>query len=148
MNEIVGDLWRFWHKGNWVVIPTNGEIDSHGLAVMGAGVALRASKEILEMPELLALYLREYGNVPGLFYNYRVISFPTKNKWREKSNIDLIESSAIDLVSLVSIYANTYEIGNIYLPRVGCGLGQLSWDIVKPVLGKHFDDRFYVVEYE
>ena len=40
MKEVKGDIWNFYNKGYWIVIPTNGTVKRNGEAVMGRGVAL------------------------------------------------------------------------------------------------------------
>ncbi|MCZ2224448.1 MAG: macro domain-containing protein [Chitinophagales bacterium] len=71
-----------------------------------------------------------------------IFSFPTKNHFSEKSNIKLIESSAINLLN----YVNKYNLKYICLPKVGCGLGGLDWhNDIKPLLINIFDDRFKIL---
>lgn len=41
---------------------------------------------------------------------------------------------------------NRHDWGTVALPRIGCGLGGLSWqDCVQPMLAQHLDDRFVVL---
>jgi len=42
MKEVIGNIWNYYNKGNWIVITTNGTIKKNGEAVMGRGVALEA----------------------------------------------------------------------------------------------------------
>lgn len=59
-----------------------------------------------------------------------IVNFPTKNKWREKSDITYITSGLKELKKLI------YElkIGSIAIPPLGCGNGGLNWDVVKKVI--------------
>ena len=56
-----------------------------------------------------------------------IINFPTKNKWRKKSDMRYIEEGLIDLVRQVK----RLGIGSIAIPPLGCGLGGLNWPEVK-----------------
>ena len=56
--------------------------------------------------------------------------FPTKRHWRDNSRIDDIEQS---LQWLVANYAKE-DITSIALPALGCGLGNLSWREVGPLM--------------
>lgn len=72
---------------------------------------------------------------PGRFYLWRpaalgapmVLCFPTKRHWRQPSRIEDIEAglAAVQQIDLPSPVA---------LPRLGCGLGGLSWDAVRPLV--------------
>lgn len=57
-----------------------------------------------------------------------VINFPTKRHWRGKSRMDDIESGLAALVSEV----RQRGIRSIAIPPLGCGLGGLEWDEVRP----------------
>ncbi len=59
-----------------------------------------------------------------------IINFPTKRHWREKSRLEDIFSGVSDLRQVIIHYG----IRSIRVPAVGCGLGQLDWSIVRPVL--------------
>lgn len=63
-----------------------------------------------------------------------IINFPTKNHWREKSRIEDIESGLQSLVETI----NFYEIKSIAMPALGCGLGGLDYQDVKPLIEKAF----------
>lgn len=123
-------------------ITTNGIVKSNGELVMGAGVALEAKKRYPNLPYFIGLHVREKGNIPGIFNYYKetIISFPTKDHFKNKSNIDLIINSARDIV----IIANMYKLNEIYLTRPGCGLGGLDWNYVRDKISPILDNRFIV----
>jgi hypothetical protein len=75
--------------------------------------------------------------------SYHLISFPTKEHWRDPSILKLIERSAEELLGL----AAAFNFTNVLIPRPGCGAGQLSWDDVRPVLDGILDDRFVAVTF-
>ena len=43
------------------------------------------------------------------------------------------------------VEGDAYGWETVVLPRLGCGLGQLRWDDVKPILERYLDDRFIVL---
>jgi O-acetyl-ADP-ribose deacetylase (regulator of RNase III) len=63
-----------------------------------------------------------------------IVNFPTKNHWREQSRIEDIESGLQSLVEAVK----ENEIKSIAMPALGCGLGGLDWNDVKPLIEKAF----------
>lgn len=106
------------------------------VGVMGAGLARQFAKRYPKM-------LREYQEVcrdgelkPGLMHVYRlhnqryIINFPTKNHWREKSRLEYIVSGLEEL----SVVLQEYMIDSIAIPALGCGLGGLDWEDVRPLL--------------
>jgi len=137
MREIIGDIWEFHKQGNWIVVPTNGSLNSKGEAIMGKGLALEAKRRLPDLPQWLGLRISTEGN--SVFGNskYHLFTFPTKHDWKKMADLSLIKESAKGL-------AFTRIAGTIYLPRVGCGNGGLNWEDVKPVLEKYLDDRFMV----
>jgi hypothetical protein len=141
MREISGDLFEFHKKGNFICIPTNGVVKSNGELVMGAGVALTAAKIYPSLPAQLGKLVKRSGNVPFLFEELKLMTFPTKFDWKNKSSLGLIKTSAEEVVKL----ANNAGLDRVYLPRVGVGLGSLQWSDVKVVLDDILDWRFIVV---
>ncbi len=63
-----------------------------------------------------------------------IVNFPTKHHWREKSRIEDIESGLQSLVEVVE----RYEIKSVAMSALGCGLGGLDWNDVKPLIEKAF----------
>lgn len=59
-----------------------------------------------------------------------IVNFPTKNKWREKSEIDYIRVGLSELVNLIILS----KIKSIAIPPLGCGNGGLNWADIKPVI--------------
>ena len=79
MIEVIGDLWEFHSKNNWVVITTNGNVNSQGKAVMGRGIALQAAKKFPRLPKELGHYIQVLGNQTYSFPKLKLITFPTAN---------------------------------------------------------------------
>ena len=147
MKEITGDIWEVRKTtGSWVCVTTNAIVNSSGLAVMGAGVALQSAEKFKHIPKMLGQKLSKHGNRVYAFMDDQIFTFPTKQNWRSESELDLIASSAMQLRELLDAISSTSLNGKILLPRVGCGNGNLSWDKqVKPVVSAILDDRFLVV---
>ena len=125
-----------------VCVTTNGVICRTG-AVMGAGIAKEANARY-HLSGILAEKLRMSGNHVydlGVYDNKHILSFPTKNHWRDPSDIELIEQSCLELVAL----ANANNWTEVLLPPVGCGCGGLNFQTqVAPVLEEILDDRFVI----
>lgn len=150
MIEIDADLWSYpaWAR----VVTTNGQVRKDGRAVMGAGVAKAAAQRYPDIERLLGAALREHGNHVHAFFcptgriiaQYdHVITFPTKEHWRDPSTLSLIERSAREMAELFS--NPRYESwGTVVMPRPGTGRGGLRWDEVRPVIAPILDDRFVV----
>lgn len=140
MQYVNGNLWNF-HPASPVCITTNGIIKKNGQLVMGAGIALQAKMQFPNLPYKLANLVRDYGNHVFYLDEENLFSFPTKNDWRDKSDIDLITNSCMQLVGLSTKFGFT----QVYLPKPGCANGQLSWPAVDKVISEILDDRFVVV---
>lgn len=65
-----------------------------------------------------------------------IINFPTKRHWREKSRLEDIESGLLNLVKVIQ----EYKITSIAIPPLGCGLGGLKWETVKPLIECAFSE--------
>lgn len=142
--EIVGDLWKVYDKrtpNDVFIIPTNGSVNAHRCAIMGAGIAKEVQKRWPSIAEKLGDRLSQQGNVVHYFPDQQLIMFPTKRVWSEPSSIELIIQSCKQL----NVKALLYSFSNIYVPRVGCGCGGLSWEKVRPILIKYLDDRYTIV---
>jgi len=146
MRECLGDLWEQHEAGEWVCITTNGIIKSDGTAVMGAGVARQAADRFPDLPSKLAEYLQIHGNRVFMFPKYRVITFPTKHHWKDKSSIDLIKKSCRELMELLNTYPQ--HIPAVWLPRPGCKHGGLQWEEVKSAISPLLDSRVIVIDRE
>lgn len=140
MEYVKGNLWDF-HQYGPVCITTNGIIKKDNTLVMGAGIALQAKQRFPEIPHKLAMAVSEHGNHTFYLSAENLFSFPTKNDWRDKSDINLIAKSALQLVELT----DKLNITQVYLPKPGCANGQLSWHMVNAIISAVLDNRFTVV---
>lgn len=65
-----------------------------------------------------------------------IVNFPTKRHWRGKSRYEDIESGLQALVAEVK----RRGIRSIAIPPLGCGLGGLDWNRVRPMIEQAFAD--------
>jgi len=113
-------------------------VNTHG--VMGAGLALKFK---LKYPDMFEHYKKLCVNkaiqigevslyqVPARKSNLRYIFlFPTKIHWSHSSRLDDIVKGMRSLRVLV----NHHKIKSLAIPAVGCGLGNLVWTTVLPVI--------------
>ena len=104
---------------------------------MGKGIALQAKQRFPKLPTLLGQYVKQKGNQLCYISEYNIISFPTKYHWKDKSDIDLIKQSCLQLEYFVRTY-DKYAV----LPRPGCQNGELDWkQDVKPIIENVLSDR-------
>ncbi len=141
VQEISGDLWTFHAQGEWVAIPTNGIVNPSGDAVMGAGLAKDAATRHPDLPRLLGQELRRSGNRPYAFPYARIITVPTKHHWQQPSDLQLI----VDSIQAVVRMIEQRNMTRVYFPRLGCGLGQLSWPDVRSAIAPYVTPRCYFV---
>lgn len=138
MIEISGNIWN--SNSQFKCITTNGVLKKDESLVMGKGIALDALNRFPKLAIELGYLVKNFGNNPYIFFEYGLFSFPTKNHWKDNSDIKLIERSC----SVIAAFSKIYDIKSIALPKPGCGNGNLLWSNVKPILEKYFDDKFTV----
>lgn len=69
-----------------------------------------------------------------------IINFPTKNHFRQPSNLDAISRGMLSL----ALALKHYNIKSVAIPALGCGLGGLRWPDVGPIITqalKEFKDN-------
>lgn len=140
MKVIVRDIWASHAEGRTIVIPTNGIRKGNGSAVMGKGLALAAAIKFPDLPAKLGQDLGRGGNHIYYFPEWKIVTFPTKEDWHDKSNVKLIRRSAAELKVLMLLRGI-----EVVLPLVGCGAGGLAWREVEPVLDHMLGDQKAVV---
>lgn len=105
------------------------------VGVMGGGIALafkdKYPKMFLEYKEICNNQLLDIGKL----HLYRkesqwILNFPTKKDWKNPSKIEYIKEG---LKNLVETYKEK-GINGLAMPQLGCGLGGLNWNEVKPIM--------------
>lgn len=64
-----------------------------------------------------------------------IIHFPTKNDWRQKSQLEFISSGLAALVETV----HELDLERVAVPALGCGAGGLPWAAVKALMIAHLE---------
>lgn len=117
------------------------------VGVMGKGLALKFKKRYPVM-------FQTYKNVcdtkelrpgqPMLVYgpDKSVILFPTKYHWREKSKVIYIK----DGLEAISCCYKSFGIESIAFPKLGCGLGGLDWEEIRPLIEQYMSRLDIYVE--
>lgn len=105
------------------------------VGVMGAGLAAKFKESF---PENFTAYQIEcqYNQLaPGEVFPFRqatggpvILNFPTKRHWRDLSKMEDIDAGLEDLRDLIDCAG----IRSVAIPALGCGLGGLKWDDVRP----------------
>jgi hypothetical protein len=176
MIELKGDIWQLAEPNDIICITTNGFVKRDGGAVMGRGIAQEAKIKFPGIEYRLGSAILNNGDFPALINdNPTIFSFPVKVEclgtgiadrnhylvshmrgkfnddevipgWALKAELSLIIQSAAALVSM--LFLPPYDGRNVYLPRMGCGAGELSWNEVReavvPILR---DDKFKVCSF-
>ena len=63
-----------------------------------------------------------------------IINFPTKNDWRDPSDMVYITEGLKELLKVCI----AEKVTNIAIPKIGCGLGGLDWEDVYPEIRNVF----------
>ena len=143
MKTIEQDIWQKHKEGATVVVPTNGNRNSMGLAVMGANLALDAAKRFPLLPIELGELLRLHGNQVFKFPTYRLFTFPTKKDWRDKADLTLIRQGAMQLLAYSKLDPKAFPVA---IPMLGCGAGGLEWEQVAPIIEEFIGDLVVLVK--
>ena len=156
------DIWKVYEDGEIVCITTNGFVKGNGRAVMGRGVAKQACEHCPGIDVALAETIGMFGNVVREIYP-GILAFPVKPArgvvradkrnviqrvrdvyfpgqvapgWVMKADTEIITRSLYELALLQDF--NGWS--KVYLPRPGCGAGELDWETeVKPLCERYGD---------
>lgn len=113
------------------------------VGVMGKGVALQFKQAFPENFEAYQRVCRRKELKPGGMFIFEtrtmigpkyIINFPTKRHWKGKSRIEDIDAGLDVLIEDVA----RLGIKSIAIPPLGCGLGGLDWNQVRPRIEKAF----------
>jgi len=106
------------------------------VGVMGKGIALAFKRRYPAMFADYTARCKEGRMRLGETYLYRgeslpwVLNFPTKGHWRSAAKLE-------DIVAGLAYLEERYRawgITSLAVPALGCGAGQLAWNVVGPVL--------------
>lgn len=111
------------------------------VGVMGGGLALAFKQRY----PIMDLDYQEYCDRnmlrPGKLHTYQpsltndpwIVNFPTKDHFKDPSELEYIESGMQQL-AVMAVVRNWHSVA---VPALGCGLGGLKWDDVLPIIEKH-----------
>ena len=137
MKEQTGDMFdEYLSPEILYVITTNGYVKNDGRAVMGRGTAYEATQLQKGIDRILGDYILAWGNRPFLLPG-NMASLPVKHHWKEKADVELI---SLSLGRLFDLW-NSIGRPKLYLPRPGCGNGQLSWYHVRSLVESRFSGK-------
>jgi O-acetyl-ADP-ribose deacetylase (regulator of RNase III) len=126
---VTGDLLRA--DADALVNPVN------CVGVMGKGLAAQFKRAFPAAFDSYRAACRRGDVVPGRMHIFEtgattapryLVHFPTKRHWRDKSRLGDIEAGLTALVDDVK----RLGIRSIAVPPLGCGLGGLDWNDVRP----------------
>ncbi len=141
--ELSGDLWDGHDVGAVVVITTSGAVSKKGAGLLLRGCARQARDRFPELSTTLGALICQHGS-QVFDLGHRIVSFPVEADPFQVPDLRLIEKSCRELVLLT----NDRGWQKIVVPRPGCGGGGLAWADVRPILARHFDERFIVIHQE
>ncbi|MGH9799305.1 MAG: type II toxin-antitoxin system antitoxin DNA ADP-ribosyl glycohydrolase DarG, partial [Blastocatellia bacterium] len=113
------------------------------VGIMGRGIALQFRKEFPENYTAYKVACDRQELQPGKMFVFDlnrlqhprfIINFPTKRHWKNNSRIEDIQSGLQTLVEEV----RQLKIQSIAIPPLGCGLGGLNWNEVRPLIEQAF----------
>lgn len=117
------------------------------VGVMGKGVALAFKRRY---PDMYQDYVKrcQRGEVRlGQPYVFRsegrlILNFPTKDHWRSVSRLEDIVAG----LEYLKLNYRDWGIESLACPPLGCGNGQLEWEVVGPTLYRHLSELDIPVE--
>lgn len=117
------------------------------VGVMGKGIALAFKRKY---PEMFEDYVRRCDRdevrlgQPYIYDvgNRKILNFPTKDHWRAVSRLeDIVEG-----LEYLKKHYREWGIQSLAVPPLGCGNGQLDWEVVGPTLYRHLSEFDVPVE--
>ena len=112
-----------------IVIPVNTVgVPGAGLAKAWAKRDPQAAKLYKALCKLERIKVGEVATITTADSHW--ILFPTKEHWKDPSKIEWIEDGLVHLCQMI----NDLQLRSIAIPALGCGLGGLNWEDVKPLM--------------
>ena len=147
MKTIKDNIWKYYNKG-YIVITTNGFVKKNGECVMGRGIAKQANNKFPGFAKKLGTAIKNYGNKVFIWDEENLITFPTKHNWWEKSDLNLIWQSSIQLAEYFEEgYQLNADLPNIYMPKPGCSNGKLDWNDVEPIINQNLNHLVTIIDF-
>lgn len=117
------------------------------VGVMGAGIALEFKKRYPNMFKKYKEICNKKLLKTGMLQIFKegdklILNFPTKDDWRNSSQMSYLE---LGLQKLVNTYKDK-GITSLAIPQLGCSNGGLDWKEVKPLMEKYLNQLDIPVE--
>jgi len=114
---------------------------------MGKGLALAFKDKYPGLFESYAIDVMEKKIAIGLPTIWKgkdkwVVNFPTKDDWRKPSEYSYIEKGLAGL----RVKLDEWGVLSLALPPLGCGLGSLDWNKVRPMIETYLGDMEMSIE--
>lgn len=109
------------------------------IGIMGKGLALQFKRSFPANFKAYEAACHSGEVAPGRMFIFDrgkqskphyIVNFPTKRHWRDHSRIEDIRTGLAALIADV----RRLDIRSIAVPPLGCGLGGLHWQEVKPLI--------------
>lgn len=133
-------------KGNLLEADADALVNTvNCVGFMGKGIALQFKQAFPENFDAYQKAVRAGDVQPGRVFVFEtgmmtnprhIINFPTKRHWRGNSRLEDIKSGLTALIEEVQ----RLGVRSIAVPPLGCGLGGLAWDTVRPLIEQAFAD--------
>jgi O-acetyl-ADP-ribose deacetylase (regulator of RNase III) len=133
-------------RGNLLQADTEAVVNAvNTVGVMGKGIALAFKQAYpANFAEYEAACKAQHVRTGRMFVTESpvphglrwIINFPTKRHWREPSRFQWIEEGLADLRRVIL----DRQIRSIAIPPLGCGLGGLDWEQVRPAIAGALDE--------
>jgi O-acetyl-ADP-ribose deacetylase (regulator of RNase III) len=118
------------------------------VGVMGKGIAAAFKSRFPKMYKDYEERCRRHEVRLGEPYLYKllvgpwILNFPTKDHWRSVSRL----SDIIAGLEYLELHYKEWGIESLAVPPLGCGNGQLDWNVVGPTLYRYLDKLDIPVE--
>jgi O-acetyl-ADP-ribose deacetylase (regulator of RNase III) len=115
------------------------------VGVMGKGLALQFKQRFPDNFRAYAAACKAGGVTVGRMFVTQneelegprwIINFPTKQDWRHPSKLEWVAAGLQDLRRVLLAEG----IASVALPKLGCGLGGLDWNTVRPLIEQALGD--------
>ena len=127
-----------------LVVPVN------TVGVMGAGLARAFARRYPDLARDYAIQCAQDTLRIGTLFFWRIpfrdddpapryrciVCLPTKRDWRQPSQVEFVETG----LRLFTELYDVFDIESASFPQLGCGLGGLAWDQVKPLMEQYLSN--------
>lgn len=108
---------------------------------MGQGIAIEFDKRFKDMKNTLIKKIKSNNLKHPITIihnsdNFQIFNLITKEKYWYKPTYKTIT----ECIKQMAYLCDKYQIKNLAMPKIGCGLDKLQWDKVKLIIEQEFKD--------